>query len=40
METRCNRFIAKVRVAGSNPVVRSKALVNWHFWVAADPGRA
>jgi hypothetical protein len=29
-----------VRVAGSNPVVRSNALLTGHFPVADDPGRA
>src|SRR5918996_3489755 len=33
-------FIAKVRVAGSNPVVRSKAQVRRHLRFAVSPGRA
>jgi hypothetical protein len=38
--TSCNGFIAKVRVAGSSPVVRSKALLRGQLPTAVDPGRA
>src|SRR5918996_3775910 len=39
MRTPSNRLVAKVRVAGSSPVVRSRALLRGDFAVATDPVR-